>query len=132
MAVILVVDDDTLIRTTIKKLLERAGHVVLEASNGIEAESVAATSGIDLLITDIIMPDKEGLMLVRDLKKRMPDLRIIAMSGGGRAGAFTLLDAASQFGAQTVLRKPFRAGELLKAIDTALRATREQTAPPAH
>lgn len=131
MAVILVVDDDTLIRTTIKKLLMRAGHVVLEAANGIEAENVAATSGIDLLITDIIMPDKEGLMLVRDLKKHMPELQIIAMSGGGRAGAFTLLDTASQFGAQTVLRKPFRAGELLKAIDKALQAARGQAAPPA-
>ena len=120
MAVILIADDDAQIRAMIQKLLARAGHTVIEAANGVEAEDLAGRHPIDLLITDIIMPDKEGLMLVRDLKRRSPKLRIIAMSGGGRAGAFTLLDAAAQFGADAVLRKPFRAGALLEAIASAL------------
>jgi CheY-like chemotaxis protein len=116
MAQILIADDDALIRTTMQKLLTKAGHIVFEAANGIEAENVVANTPIDLVITDIIMPDKEGLMLVRDLKKRSPHLRVIAMSGGGRAGAFSLLEAAAQFGADAVLRKPFRGGELVELV----------------
>ena len=111
MAVILIADDDTMLRTTMRKMLEASGHAVLEATSGLEAEEIVGRERVDLLITDIIMPDKEGLMLVRDLKKSLPDLRIIAMSGGGRAGAFTLLEAATQFGANAVLKKPFRGGE---------------------
>jgi CheY-like chemotaxis protein len=120
MAVILVADDDPLIRTMMQKLLTRVGHTVLQAATGLEAELVVADQTIDVLITDIIMPDKEGLTLVRDLHKKLPHLKIIAMSGGGRSGAFTVLDAAAQFGANTVLRKPFRGTELIEAVAGAL------------
>ena len=120
MTAILVVDDDAALRTTMGKLLTRAGHTVLEAANGVEAEEIVAKNAVELLITDIIMPDKEGLMLVRDLKRRTPGLRIIAMSGGGRTGAFSLLEAASQFGADAVLRKPFRGGDLIKTVEAAM------------
>lgn len=116
MTTILVADDDAQIRTTMQKLLTKAGHTVYEAANGIEAEQFVAQTPVELVITDIIMPDKEGLMLVRDLRRQVPDLRIIAMSGGGRAGAFTLLETASQFGADAVLRKPFRGGELVELV----------------
>jgi len=121
MAMILVADDDPHIRGMINKFLTRVGHSVVEAGNGLEAEQKFGEAACDLLITDIIMPDKEGLMLVRDLKKRAPDLRIIAMSGGGRAGAFTLLEAAEKFGANAVLKKPFRLQELIDAVNAALR-----------
>ena len=120
MAVILVADDDPLIRTMMQKLLTRVGHTVLQAATGLEAERVVADQTVDVLITDIIMPDKEGLTLVRDLHKKLPHLKIIAMSGGGRSGAFTVLDAAAQFGADAVLRKPFRATELIQAVAGAL------------
>ena len=116
MSVILVVDDDPQIRTMMQKILTKAGHTVVEAASGLEAERRVGESDVDLLITDIIMPDKEGLTLVRELHKRWPHLKIIAMSGGGRSGAFTILDAASQFGANLVLRKPFRVVELLEAV----------------
>ena len=116
MAMILVADDDPHIRGMINKFLARIGHTVIEASNGIEAEVKLGEARFDLLITDIIMPDKEGLMLVREFKKHTPDLHIIAMSGGGRSGAFTLLEAAEKFGADAVLRKPFRLKELLDAV----------------
>jgi DNA-binding NtrC family response regulator len=120
MAVILVADDDSLIRSTMQKILTKAGHTVIEAATGLEAEEAFGRNPVDLLITDIIMPDKEGLMLVRDLKKRAPGLRIIAMSGGGRSGTSTLLEAATKFGAQAVLKKPFRVRELMEAVDTAI------------
>ncbi len=120
MAVILIADDDALIRSTMQKLLTKAGHTIHEAANGIEAEHVVAETEIELVITDIIMPDKEGLMLVRDLKKQAPHLHVIAMSGGGRAGAFSLLEAAAQFGADAVLRKPFRGGELIELVTAIL------------
>jgi CheY-like chemotaxis protein len=120
MALILVADDDPLIRSTMQKMLTKVGHTVIEAANGVEAEEAFGKGPVDLLITDIIMPDKEGLMLVRDLRKRAPGLRIIAMSGGGRSGAFTLLEAATQFGADAVLRKPFRVGELIAAVNAAI------------
>jgi DNA-binding response OmpR family regulator len=130
LAVILIADDDTLIRTMMQKLLTRAGHTIFEAANGIEAEAVAAEHAIDLLITDIVMPDKEGLMLVRDLKERQPQLKIIAMSGGGRSGAFTVLDAATQFGADAVLRKPFRGRELIETVIAVIGGSRD-ILPPA-
>ena len=120
MASILIADDDQLIRTTMQKLLTKAGYTVFEAINGIDAEQKVAETPVDLVITDIIMPDKEGLMLVRDLKKQAPQLRIIAMSGGGRAGAFSLLEAAEQFGADAVLRKPFRGGDLIEIVTAVL------------
>jgi CheY-like chemotaxis protein len=131
MAAILVVDDDPLIRTMMQKLLTRFGHTVLQAATGVEAEQVASGEAIDVLITDIIMPDKEGLTLVRDLHKKLPRLKIIAMSGGGRSGAFTVLDAAAQFGADSVLRKPFRAAELIDAVAGALGLPRGAMTPAA-
>ncbi len=130
MAVILIADDDMPLRATMQKLLLKAGHTVLEAANGVEAETVAAQQPVDLLITDIVMPDKEGLMLVRDLKRQQPQLKIIAMSGGGRAGAFTVLEVASQLGADTVLRKPFRGRELLEAVESLVGGSKNIFLPP--
>lgn len=120
MAIILVADDDALVRSTMQKLLLKAGHTVYEAANGIAAEQVIARAPIELLITDIVMPNKEGLMLVRDLKKRTPKLRIIAMSGGGNASGLTLLEAAAQFGADAILRKPFRGAELIDLVSATI------------
>jgi CheY-like chemotaxis protein len=116
MAVILVVDDDSSLRDVLRKMLNFFGHTVVEASNGLEAEDVVAMRPVDLVITDIIMPDKEGITLVRDLKRRQPDLKILVISGGGRTASFGLLDAAGQFGAEAMLRKPFKMNELLGAV----------------
>ncbi|HEY1722969.1 MAG TPA: response regulator [Magnetospirillaceae bacterium] len=130
MAQILIADDDILIRATMQKLLTKAGHVIFEAANGIEAEEVIARTNVDLVITDVIMPDKEGLMLVRDLKKRSPQLLIIAMSGGGRVGAFSFLETATQFGADAVLRKPFRGGELIELVNATIAGVPQGPLPP--
>ncbi len=120
MAHILVVDDDLRMREMIQRLLIAAGHVVDIASDGLEAERKLAHSGVDLVITDVVMPDKEGLTLLRELKLLRPALRVIVMSGGGRSGTSALLDVAAKFGADAVLQKPFRARALLNVIDRAL------------
>ncbi len=116
MAVILVADDDSMLRATMRKMLEASGHAVLEATSGREAEEIVARERVDLLITDIIMPEKEGIGLVRDVKRLRPELRIIAMSGGGRSGQFGLLEVATKFGADAALQKPFRRDALSETI----------------
>jgi two-component system chemotaxis response regulator CheY len=120
MAVILLVDDDSLVRVTLRKMLTSARHAVIEVGSGVEAEELAAGRAIDLVITDILMPDKEGLSLLRDIKRNRPNLKIIAISGGGRTGAYSLLEAATQLGADAVLRKPFAMAELLATVSSLL------------
>lgn len=120
MARILVTDDDTMLRSVVARTLAAAGHTIIEAANGSEAEAVLQDEPVDLVITDIIMPEMEGIELVRDLRRRWPDLHVIAMSGGGRTRTFAPLEAAAQFGAELILRKPFRRDELLQAVNSLL------------
>ena len=87
-----------------------------EASNGIEGIRRYHENPTDLIITDIIMPDKEGLETIRALKKENPDVRIIAMSGGGRNRPEGYLDLAKRFGATQAFLKPIRKAELLEEI----------------
>lgn len=84
MARVLIVDDESSIRGLLRQAFEMNGFEVVEASNGTEAVRTFGEGGIDLVITDIIMPDKEGLESIMDLKEIDPDVKIIAMSGGGR------------------------------------------------
>ena len=116
MASILVVDDNLRMRETIQKILNAAGHEVAIAADGFEAERVLADAKADLVVTDVIMPDKEGLTLLRDLKAANSGLRVIVMSGGGRSGSSTFLDVAARFGADAVLQKPFRARDLVDIV----------------
>ena len=85
MANILVVDDEELVRATLRQMLESADHVVFEAANGKEALRSFENRAVDLVITDIIMPEKEGIETIIDLRKIAPNLRIVAISGGNRA-----------------------------------------------
>ncbi len=117
MATILLVEDNQMVRTTIRRALEFSGHTVTEATNGLDAEVLVDTTPIDVLLTDLIMPVRDGLELVQSVREKHPTLPIIAMSGGGRTKAFTLLDVAQEFGASAVLKKPFRRGALVAAID---------------
>ena len=120
MARVLVVDDDDLVRATLRQMLENAGHQVLEATNGREALARFDDRVVDMVITDIIMPVKEGIETIRDLRKLAPDLKILAISGGSRGASADFLRMASKFGANTVLAKPFRREQVLKAVDEAL------------
>ena len=121
MARILVVDDETLVRRTLRAILERAGHVVDEADNGATAMKVFAAETPDLVITDIVMPDREGVETIGDLRRANPDLPIIAISGGGSIGEDFFLTLAAQFGANATLSKPIRQADLLKTVEDCLR-----------
>jgi len=120
MARILVVDDEELARFTIRDILETAGHEVDEATNGNEAISSQTADPFDLIITDIVMPEKEGVETIIELKRDYPDLKIIAISGGGRTKNVDYLKLADEFGADKILAKPFSEEELLERVDACL------------
>ncbi len=117
MADILVVDDNVRLRTVLKDILSQAGHRVETASNGIEACERFKRLPFDLLITDIIMPEQEGIQTIVGLRRKHPDLRIIAMSGDGSDTACFYLEMAKEFGADVTLHKPFNRKQVLDAVD---------------
>lgn len=113
---ILIIDDEHHILMMIKKMLERAGFEVDLASNGVHGLELFKEIEADLVITDIIMPEKEGLETIREMKKLRSDLKIIAMSGGGRISSNSYLESAKIFGASRVIQKPFSQKEMLNAV----------------
>lgn len=116
MSSILVVDDEPLVRELIRTALEAVGHTVDEAENGLIALECLDRRSFDLVITDIMMPEKEGIETMREIRKRCPNTRILAISGGGRAGGTAYLSLASKLGADEVLGKPFRTAQLLDVV----------------
>jgi len=120
MAKILIVDDDTHVRYTITKALKTQGHDVVEAGNGRIALDVLGHAPVDLVITDIIMPEMEGIGTILELRKRYPAMKIIAISGGGRSRSVDFLSTARQFGAAATLEKPFAIDDLTKAVNKCL------------
>ena len=108
MARILVVDDEVELRTLLRKVLTRRGHDVIEAENGSVAISmVEQGEKPDLIITDIFMPDTDGIEVLRHLRAKYPDLKIVVMSGGGNRVSRGYLPAATALGANHVIEKPF-------------------------
>lgn len=120
MANILLVEDEDQLRSMLKEVLQNAGHDVREAENGKIAMNVFAQRPADLVITDLIMPEKEGLEIIRELKRGNSDTKIIAISGGGRNDAQDYLELARRFGADHILAKPFSNREFLDVIDKVL------------
>jgi DNA-binding response OmpR family regulator len=119
MAEILVIDDDGDIRSLVTNILDAAGHRTREASNGDDGMALCRARRPMLVITDIVMPEKEGLELIRDLSREMPDVPILAMTGATNPAVY--LRAAALFGAVALLSKPFEPEELLRAVEAALR-----------
>ena len=113
---ILLVDDDEQLRRMLKTVLQEAGHQVNEARNGNEALEIYNVAPTDLVITDLVMPDKEGLETIIELRRTHPDVKIIAMSGGARTGVHNYLDLAKKLGANYILEKPFSYQEILTGI----------------
>lgn len=122
---ILLVDDDHHILLMIKKMLERAGYEVDLASNGNQGLELFQKLPADLVITDIIMPEKEGLETIREMKRLRPELKIIAMSGGGKISADNYLETAKIFGASMVLEKPFSQHTMVSAVNKLLGRPKE-------
>jgi len=120
MARILVIDDEPYILMMLKKMLEKAGHEVDMAVNGEEGMELFNKYHADLIITDIVMPEKEGLETIRELKKKHPKLKVIAISGGGRVDSKEYLDSARLFGASRIFKKPFKQKEIINAVEELL------------
>ena len=120
MAKILVMDDEPFILLMIKKMLEKEGHEVDLALNGNDGLELFEKFKPDLVITDIIMPQKEGLEIILELRQKYPDLKIIAISGGGRVGPDGYLPGAKLFGADMVFQKPLIQKEFMLGVSVLL------------
>ena len=130
MASILIIDDEEDIRDALQMVLERAGYEVRVASNGNEAIELQREAPAQLVITDIIMPEKDGVHTIKELSREFPGVRIIAISGGGgveplayKPGAITTtayLAAAKEVGADRVFTKPFDRKDLIQTVDELL------------
>src|SRR4051812_37074326 len=114
MATILVADDDPGTRGIVEKILIRDGHTVSVASDGRQTLRLLDATVFDLLITDLVMPDVEGLEVLRTLRKRPTRPRIVVMSGGVRGSAAPYLEIAAGLGADATLQKPFAPGDLMR------------------
>jgi DNA-binding response OmpR family regulator len=117
---ILVIDDEKPCVALLHWHLNRNGYGVLTATNGDEALELLGRESVDLVITDIIMPGKDGLETILEIRKRWPDLKIIAISGGGMCGASLYTNLSLKLGAAEVLNKPFTSAELLRAVTAQL------------
>jgi len=113
------------LREMIKTSLIRRKYTVLEAANGKEALSHFKPSMTDLVVTDLIMPEEDGLKVIMKLKELKPSLKIIAISGGGKAGPGGYLNLAKALGAHAVLSKPFSINDLISKIEELLTSEQE-------
>ena len=122
MARILIIDDEPNMRAMLRRMLHQAGHQVSEAGNGAEGIDSYERDSPDLVITDILMPKKEGIETIIELHRADPDLPIIAISGGGRSGGTNFLSSAEKLGARHALWKPFRGNQFLSAVSESISA----------
>ena len=120
MARILLIEDNHDLRTMLAEHLTLAGHTVIEAGDGREGLDLFRRGGADLVITDIVMPETEGLAVLMELRTAQPPVKVIAMSGAGQAGGADYLGTARLMGAAKVLLKPFRTAALLAAVNELL------------
>lgn len=116
---ILVIDDNDMIRDMMCTILVDAGYRVVAAANGKEGLDALAAQPIDLILTDILMPEKEGIETIIEVRKIRPDMKIVAISGGGRVHNFDPLVIAGKIGADVTLAKPFEPEDLLAVVDAA-------------
>lgn len=119
MAKILVIDDDPELRTILREMLAKAGHQILVAADGRDGLTLYRECRPDLIITDIFMPGRDGLYVIKEVAHDA-DVKVIAISGGGRNRDFDVLREARDFGAWRTLQKPFGPNELLTLIDDVL------------
>lgn len=120
MAGILIVEDDKELREMIAISLMRRKFTVLEAANGKEAIMHFKPSITDLVVTDLIMPEEDGLKVIMKLREIKPSIKVIAISGGGKAGPGSYLNLAKALGAEAIFSKPFSLTDLVDRIETML------------
>ena len=127
MSRILIIDDDRFVRTSIRAVLESAGYEIQDTGDADTGIAAQKEQPFDLAIIDLIMPQKEGLETIRELKAEFPELPIIAISGGGEIVRKNFIEAAQLFGAGATLEKPFGGEELLSTIEALLSPTNGST-----
>jgi DNA-binding NtrC family response regulator len=120
---ILIVDDEPGIRELLSMILESAGHSVVVAVDGIEAPKVLASREVEVVITDLLMPERDGLEFITEIRAKYPKVKIIAMSGGGHIARDSYLRIARNFGAHYILEKPFSQAGVLGAIEKVQKMT---------
>ena len=120
MASILLVEDDDHLRTMLKSILTNSGHEVWDVPNGTRACHLHDQQSFDLVITDLVMPEKDGLEVIIELRRTNQDVRIIAMSGTGPGSGELYLRVAQRLGADLTLSKPFGNQEFLETVCLAL------------
>ncbi len=123
MAKILVIDDDHMLREMLCEYLSRAGYEVSEAEDGVQGLKAYTDNPTDLVITDLMMPEKSGCETITEMKRSWPDVKIIAISGGNQRGAGDFLPLAEYIGASKTLAKPFALSEVTRAIEDLLQKT---------
>lgn len=116
MPVILLIEDDRDLREMLKTALVRKDYTVLEAQNGRDAIVQFKPGVTDLVVTDLIMPEEDGLKVIMKIKELKPGIRIIAISGGGKAGPGSYLNMAKAFGADAIFPKPFSLNDLVDKV----------------
>ncbi len=120
MARILVVDDEAAVRAAIRKILSRAGHDVLEAADGKTALTMYQEDPVDVVIMDIYMPGMDGIEATIRLKHEFPDVKIVAVSGGGYLDKAKILEREARLGTLRTLAKPLHERDILDAVSDAL------------
>jgi DNA-binding NtrC family response regulator len=116
MSGILIVDDEADIREMLEIMLEREGYETVTASNGEEAVKEAGKRKFDLIITDVVMPEMDGITEIQEILKQQPEMKVIAMSGGGAIPPETYLEMIKKLGAEKTFTKPLQRTEFLKAV----------------
>lgn len=123
MARILFVEDDDEQRQLGAEVLEAEGHVVTQAEDGLRAIDKFQRDGFDLVVTDILMPNMEGIETISKIRKTQPGIPVVALSGGGRKGNLEFLEMAKKLGAVDTLAKPYGPDDLISVINRCLAAS---------
>lgn len=116
MAKVLLVEDDELVRYSLTELLEEAGHQVFARENGFKIIEYVECNPVDIVLTDIVMPEVDGIEVLTAMRKSFPDLPVVAMSGGGRISGADYLQMAEMIGAKRTIPKPVKPDVLLDAV----------------
>jgi len=119
---ILVIEDNPIVRSTVGRILQAGGYEVISANDGLQGVAAFRKEQPDLVVTDIIMPEQEGIETIRQILSDRPNAKIIAISGGGRIGNTDFLQIARKVGATEVLPKPFDPDDLLQLVSNCLNA----------
>jgi YesN/AraC family two-component response regulator len=114
------VEDEPLVSETLCSAMNGKGHTVVMAANGAEGLRQFTERSFDLVVTDIIMPDKEGIEMILEMRRHKPDAKIVAISGGGRTGNVEFLKMAESLGAMATLKKPIRLAEFFNVLNQCL------------